>query len=175
MRKDLWTHEEHLLAFDLYCRIPFGAIHMRNPKVIALAKLIGRKVGAVSRKLANFARLDPAITLTGRVGLSHGSAGEEEIWEEFAANPEALVYESARIRAEREGKKVEEVAEIDEIELPKEGLERERLVRVRVNQRFFRDAVLAAYDGRCCVTGLAVPALLVASHIVPWAGNQSIE
>jgi len=40
---------------------------------------------------------------------------------------------------------------------------------VRVNQHFFRAAVLSAYDYKCCVTGLAVPELLVASHIVPWA------
>src|SRR5205814_509586 len=52
-----------------------------------------------------------------------------------------------------------------------EGLERERMVRVRVNQHFFRAAVLAAYDYKCCVTGIAVPELLVASHIVPWAAD----
>jgi putative restriction endonuclease len=40
---------------------------------------------------------------------------------------------------------------------------------VRVNQQFFRAVVLAAYDGKGCVTGLAVPELLVASHIVSWA------
>src|SRR5207248_1803837 len=67
------------------------------------------------------------------------------------------------------GRKLEEIAEIDERELPREGLERERLVRVRVNQHFFRATVLAAYDYKCCVTGIAVPELLVASHIVPWA------
>ena len=40
----------------------------------------------------------------------------------------------------------------------------------RVNQHFFRAAILAAYENlRCCITGLAVPGLLVASHIVPWA------
>jgi predicted restriction endonuclease len=49
------------------------------------------------------------------------------------------------------------------------GLERERMVRVRVNQHFFRAAILSAYDYKWCVTGLAVPELLVASHIVPWA------
>lgn len=38
----------------------------------------------------------------------------------------------------------------------------------RVGQTFFRAAVLSAYNRQCCVTGLAVPQLLVASHIVPW-------
>jgi putative restriction endonuclease len=57
---------------------------------------------------------------------------------------------------------------VDEPTLP-EGRDKESLVRVRVNQRFFRSAVLAAYDFRCCITGLSLTRLLTASHIVPWA------
>lgn len=158
-----------MLAFNLYCKIPFGAIHMRNPKVIELAKLLGRSVGAVSYKLANFARLDPTLRSRGIRGMAHGAKGEEEVWRQFATNGEKLVFESEKLLAERTGRRLEEVAEIDESELPAEGLDRERLVKTRVNQRFFRDAVLAAYNFRCCVSGLAVPPLLVASHIVPWS------
>jgi len=44
----------------------------------------------------------------------------------------------------------------------------ERTVKGRRVQSFFREAVLAAYDGRCAVTGLGVPSLLNASHIIPW-------
>lgn len=32
-----WTREEHILAFNLYLKIPFGTIHMRNPRVMELA------------------------------------------------------------------------------------------------------------------------------------------
>lgn len=45
------------------------------------------------------------------------------------------------------------------------------MVRQRVNQGFFRRAVLSSYDGACCLTGLAAPELLVGSHIVPWAAD----
>jgi putative restriction endonuclease len=58
-------------------------------------------------------------------------------------------------------------AEEDTQEFP-EGRTREALVRARVNQGFFRAAVLAAYGGRCCITGLRISQLLNASHIVPW-------
>lgn len=166
-----WTREEHILAFNLYCKIPFGSIHMHNPRVIQLARLLGRSVGSVSLKLSNFARLDPELQARGIKGMRHGAKGEEEIWYEFDDNPEALAFESERLLAKFTGQKLEEIAEIDERELPKEGLERKRMVRVRVNQHFFRVAVLSAYDYKCCITGLAVPELLVASHIVPWAGN----
>lgn len=45
----------------------------------------------------------------------------------------------------------------------------ERLVMQRVGQSLFRDALLDYWQGACCVTGLALPALLRASHIKPWA------
>lgn len=47
--------------------------------------------------------------------------------------------------------------------------EAERLVLQRVGQDLFRSALLDYWRGRCCVTGLAVPSLLRASHIKPWA------
>lgn len=164
-----WSRDEHILAFNLYCKIPFGTIHMRNPKIIELAELLGRSVGAVSYKLANFARLDPALQSRGIRGMAHGAKGEQAVWQEFAANGEKLAYESEKLLAERKGTSLVQVAEIDESELPVEGLDRERLVKTRVNQHFFRAAVLASYNFRCCVSGLAIPPLLVASHIVPWS------
>ncbi|MGA4005811.1 HNH endonuclease [Ralstonia nicotianae] len=51
--------------------------------------------------------------------------------------------------------------------------EAERLVVQRVGQDLFRNALMDYWQGRCCVTGLAVPALLRASHIKPWAKCQS--
>ena len=65
--------------------------------------------------------------------------------------------------AEREPARVE-----DSLEFP-EGRTRESIVRARVNQGFFRAAVLAASGMRCCLTGLSIPQLLNASHIVPWS------
>ncbi len=51
--------------------------------------------------------------------------------------------------------------------------EAERLVVQRVGQDIFRDGLLDYWEGRCPVTGLAVPALLRASHIKPWADCAS--
>jgi len=45
----------------------------------------------------------------------------------------------------------------------------ERLVVQRVGQDIFRRGLLDYWEGRCAVTGLAVPELLRASHIKPWA------
>jgi putative restriction endonuclease len=168
-----WTREEHVIAFNLYCQIPFGQIHMRNPRIIELAQLIGRSVGSISYKLTNFACLDPALRARGISGHTHGAKGEEEVWNEFVNHPEALAYESEGLLAERLGKPIEEIADIDTKDLPLVGIEREATVRVRVNQSFFRRRIISAYEFRCCVTGLAVRELLVASHIVPWAQDSA--
>lgn len=77
-RRD-WTREELIVAFNLYCKIPFGRIHIRNPQIIDLAKAIDRTPSAVSWKLANFARLDPALQKRNIAGASHGARAEVEI------------------------------------------------------------------------------------------------
>ncbi len=53
-------------------------------------------------------------------------------------------------------------------DLPR-ATEAERLVVQRVGQDLFRQALMAYWGGRCPLTGITEPALLRASHIVPWA------
>jgi putative restriction endonuclease len=47
--------------------------------------------------------------------------------------------------------------------------EAERVVVQRVGQDIFREGLLDFWERRCAITGLAVPELLRASHIKPWA------
>ncbi len=168
-----WSRDELVLAFNLYCKIPFGRIHNRNPEIIALARILGRTPSSVSWKLANFASLDPALKDRHIAGASHGGKLDAEIWGEFSGDWDALAYQTERLLAKRSGKTVESLAGIDKDDLPKEGKERQALVKIRVNQSFFRLAVLAAYNYRCCITGLPIPELLIASHIVPWSKDKA--
>lgn len=55
------------------------------------------------------------------------------------------------------------------------GTEVERLVRQRVGQDVFREALLDYWEGACAVTGLALPEVLRASHAKPWAECASDE
>ncbi|MGE3755815.1 MAG: HNH endonuclease [Planctomycetota bacterium] len=52
---------------------------------------------------------------------------------------------------------------------------REALVLARVGQGAFRTAVLAAWDGRCAVTGATTEAAIRASHIKPWRDSTDAE
>jgi hypothetical protein len=47
-----------------------------------------------------------------------------------------------------------------------------RAVKQRLHQASFREAVIAAYNGRCAVTGLPEPLLLDAAHIVADKNEQ---
>src|SRR5215210_2457947 len=108
MARRNWQREELILAFNLYCKTPFGRIHNRNPDIVSLAEHIGRSPSAVSWKLANFARLDPAIRARNLTGATHGGKGEIEIWEEFNDDWDSLAFESERLLAQTMGRNIEE-------------------------------------------------------------------
>jgi putative restriction endonuclease len=91
-----------------------------------------------------------------------------EVWEEFNANWEDLAHQSELLLEKMTGRPTPIILAAKQFP---EGKNRATLVQVRVNQGFFRATVLAAYDSRCCITGLSVPQLLTASHIVPWASD----
>lgn len=50
-----------------------------------------------------------------------------------------------------------------------EGTEKEVRAKRRVGQDVFRSMLLEIYDRKCCLTGLEIPEVLRASHIIPWA------
>lgn len=124
-------------------------------------------------KLTNIASLDPAITSTGRKGLKGASVADRMMWEEMQNDWENFVGESQQA--------IKTVAAVNEpvttledktsLNVPVDytGINKTIQTKARVGQNFFRKAVLSSYDWRCCITGLAVPRLLVASHIIPWS------
>ena len=168
----LWTRDELILAVNLYCKLPFGRLHGRNPEIIHLANLIDRTPNSVSYKLVNFASLDPSLKERGIKGASNASNLDKAIWSEFFNNWDILPYESEKLLAKFEQKPIELISKIPEEYLQKEGKTREQLVRLRVNQSFFRSAILASYNSTCCITGIQQPEFLIAGHIKPWSIDE---
>ncbi len=168
----LWTREELILAVNLYCKIPFGRLHRLNPKVINLAALIGRTPSSVAYKLVNFASLDPSLKARGIKGASNASNLDKEIWKEFFNHWDELPFESEKLLAKIEKTTVEKLNHISETELPKEGKVREQMVKIRVNQSFFRSSILASYNNTCCITGIQQPEFIIAGHIKPWSVDE---
>jgi len=168
----LWTREELIVAINLYCKLPFGRLHNSNPEIIKLANLIGRTANSVAYKLVNFAGLDPSLKARGIKGAANASKLDAEIWNEFFDNWDVLPYESEKLLANLQHKTIEQLNPIPESELYREGKTREQLVKVRVNQSFFRSSILASYNNTCCITGITQPELLVAGHIKPWSVDE---
>ena len=176
MATGLWTKEQIKLAFHLYCQLPYGRIHGRNPEIIALAKIIGRTSDAVAMKMLNIASIDPAVTDAGKAGLGNASALDRTVWDEFHADWERLALECHQLMQQTgQDQKSEELEPDDATIVPEDftGETRQVLTAQRIKQHFFRRAVLSSYRGRCCMSGLSEPRLLVASHIVPWSRDRT--
>ena len=166
-----WRREQLLVAFYLYCRMPFGKMHSRNPDIIRYANLIGRTPSALAMKLTNIASLDPAILNSGRSGLPGASAADRAMWDEMNADWDTFslasyhAIECLDTLADMKQSLDEELA--DEFS-DYEGSNRVVVTTARIGQNLFRKSVLSAYNNRCCISGLSHPKFLIASHIVPW-------
>ena len=173
-----WTKEQLKLAFHLYCQLPFGRLHRRNPEFIELAPLINRTPSAVAMKLVNFASLDPAIINTGRSGLGNASALDRQVWDEFQSDWEKLTMEcvelSKKIRINNGDEPILNTPSDHELDFIEDFTGETQLVIInqRIKQNFFRRMVLSSYQKRCCMSGLSEQRLLIASHIVPWSKDK---
>lgn len=164
-----WSRDELILAFDLYCRIPFKKTKASNPEVISLARLLDRSPAAVARKLGNFGSFDPELQNQHVTGLLHASKLDAKIWNEFNDDWNQLVLEARRLREHSSASHLRDVEETDFVKIPSGPSEREVIRKTRIHQAFFREAVLSSYDETCCITGLTIKEILVASHIIPWS------
>jgi putative restriction endonuclease len=172
--KNLWTKEELILAFNLYLKIPFGKMHSSNKDIVNLANLIGRSSSSIALRLVNFASVDPALQARGIKGMSGGTKVVQPIWDEFFHNQEELVFLSEQILAQKENTSIE--SKYQDILFDLKGLKGETVIRevkTRVNQSVFRQMVLTNYATKCAITGIDIPELLLASHIVPWSKNEN--
>lgn len=175
MANQLWTKEQVKLAFHLYCQLPYGRVHGRNPEIISLAKAISRTPDAVAMKMLNIASIDPSITNTGRVALGNASALDNEVWSEFHSDWERLATECHLLRQQLNIDAGNEQEADNDPLVPTDftGETRQALTAQRIKQHFFRRAVLSSYRGRCCMSGLSESRLLIASHIVPWGKDKT--
>jgi hypothetical protein len=140
---------------------------------------MGRTPSSLALKLCNFASLDPVLHARGVVGMKGAAKEDRSIWEEFETNlatlgpqSESLLHDLLTNKADQEV----DLLDHERIKLepsiggafPAGPTETTATVKVRRGQQFFRQSILSAYGLRCCISGIDVPRLLVASHIRPW-------
>jgi len=169
MKRKNWTREEVILAFNLYCKIPFAQYNQRNSEVKKIAKIIGRTPSSVALKLVNLASLDSYHIKRGVSGMKNASKLDKEIFYEFSNDWEKNIFESELLFSEKTDKLL--ISEMENIE-NKEGVDVLRKLKTRVNQTFFRKVVITNYENKCAVCNINLPNLLIASHIIPWSVNS---
>ena len=157
-----WEKEELLLVLHLYCRTAFGKLHQHNPEVIHLAVVLGRTPSAVAMKACNFANLDPDLP---RTGLKSTSKADRSLWRECLENSNEIAL-AAEDLFEQKVKNSPGFSSFVSAEL--ESTESLREVKTRRVQSFFRNSLLISYESQCAISGLKLPQLLIASHIIPW-------
>ncbi len=174
-----WTRQHFLIALNLYYKLPFGKLDSKNRLIIDVAQKLGRSSNSLAMKLCNFASLDPVQKARGIRGLTGATKQDRKMWAEFRDDLGTLGTESEQMLhdlfTDDEEREVD-FLQRDRVRLessvslvvPTGPTERMATVKVRRGQQFFRQSILNAYGIRCCISGIQVPRLLVASHIKPW-------
>ena len=164
-----WTRDEEILALYAYCHVPFNKASNTNDWIVRIAKLIGRTPAAVKMKIGNLGAFDPQLKAKGIIGLTSTSRLDKEIWNEYYGHWDKLAYDAELLLAKFENRKIEEI-----LELPA-GEEVLAQAKRRINQSFFRSAVLSSYNNTCCISGITNPCLLEACHIVAWSEDAALR
>lgn len=174
-----WTRRHFLIALNLYCKLPFGQFDKGNTLIIEVASRLGRTPSSLAMKLSNFASLDPVQKTRGIRGLSGATKQDRAMWAEFHDGLASLGPESEQMLHDlftTDDDREVDFLHRDKIRLEPSGkllpptgpTESIATVKVRRGQQFFRQSILNVFGVRCCISGITVPRLLVASHIKPW-------
>ena len=174
MNRNPWSREELIFALSLYFKIPFGKLNDTNPEIMEAARILGRTPAAFTMKLCNFARLDPSHMARNVKGLGHGGKQDEVIWREFYGNWEILSEQSALAQGQFDSAAVMPRTRITTAEkFESRKTETTAEMKQRIGQDFFRRLVLSNFNNSCAITGVSMTSLLIASHIIPWAKDES--
>ena len=157
--------------------MPQHSINEENDTIKHIARLLNRTSGALCMKIFNLAHNDPKMIIRGRVGLRNCSSLDKIVVHEFlndwsaCCNKAQNYFDALLMGLEEQG-----ISSKDYIvkEFPAFDKSYATLEQLTC-QRFFRNTVLASYDFHCCITGINVNELIVASHIKPWTASADEE
>lgn len=157
-----WSREDIIIAYALYCITPLNQIRPSNKVIQQVASIIPHSVPSIVMRMHNFQHLDPK----GGEGLSHVAKKDIPIYEEFKHDWGALSIEAETLT----GLALFDSTPFHGAKPLSDLTDHRRVTRERL---FFKKAVLSAYDGRCYISGCALPQMLVASHIKPFSKCRS--
>lgn len=188
-----WSRSETLMALAFYLCPPPSRKNWDDTdlEIQRLAQAVGRSESAVCFKIGNLKSCDP--NRDGK-GFKNAARLDAQVMNEYLASPSEVMDEALNCLAQA-GISIEYDGSVDSnptIQLEsnlamdsarnrsnppgsRTGKEKLATMRARINQGYFRSILMTNYNGACCLTGINIPALLVASHIKPWAASSERE
>jgi putative restriction endonuclease len=89
----------------------------------------------------------------------------------YALYEQEVIVADAIVAHETDPKRISQKL-IAHFDLTKEGDDIVSQTKRRKGQEYFHRMILANYGGRCALTGIDIPQLLLASHIIPWSDKS---
>ncbi len=160
-----WTREDVIIAYALYCVIPFSKVNNSNQTIKDAAAIMERSPASLKMRICNLAALDPDFLATGRAGLASVANLDREVYAEFSSDWQRLSSTAEELL----GLPIFDIAEPIYNGPDKRRRKTYAEISDKQARRFFRKSVIAAYEGRCCISGMTIPQMLIASHIKPYA------
>lgn len=159
--KNRWTKEDIIVAYALYCITPLNKINPGNNLIKQVSELCNKSTSSFVMRMRNFQYLDPLANANGKKGLAHVAKTDRQIFEQFKNDWGNLGNEAEHIiklnifdgTPEKGAKKLSSLTDHNKVN-------RER--------HAFRKYVVAAYNCKCCISGMEISTLLRASHIKPF-------
>ena len=181
-----------MMAFALYIVLKPRECDDKGLDVQRLASFLHRTPSSVVLKIWNIAAYDANRKARGRVGMKHGSKLDSQVWQWYAEDPDTFMeqclnllrhallqadannFNPAPLASDRYSP-LETATTLLVAEHTPTGEERPITTLQRVNQSYFRNSLLQNYHSTCCITGMQIPKLLIASHIKPWKASSAVE
>ena len=159
--KARWAKEDIIAAYALYCITPLNKINPSNKLIKQVAEICNKSTSSFVMRMRNFQYLDPLANEGGKKGLAHVAKTDKQIFEQFRNDWGNLSSEA------------ESIIKLNIFEAtPEKGAKRLSSLtdRNKVNREriAFRKYVEAAYNSKCCISGMEIATLLRASHIKPF-------
>ena len=171
--KRKWDEDETLFLFHLLLNESASSLSSGSPLVMDVAKLLNRSSGSVHRKLEDIRTGDPAYLARGKKG-THGASLIKEIWNSLYSDGYDGMMRHIDDAYHSIGGYVETSEMVIDSEIPP-GTDVPVESTYRDGQQVFRRMVANNFDRKCCITGINIGCLLVASHIKPWSVSSPAE
>lgn len=153
-----WSREDIIVAYALYCITPLREIRASNKLICQVAENFPHSRDSLLMRMHNFSAIDPNSNVK---GASHVAKLDQQIFEEFRNDWGSLSVQAEALT----GLALFDASPVNGAKPISSLTDRNKVSRER---HFFRASVFASYENTCCISGMTLPTMLIASHIKPF-------